>query len=32
LGILDRTVQRIDRNVNLKILFTDLVNGMYINI
>lgn len=32
LGILDRTVQLIDRNVNLKILFTDLVNGMYINI
>jgi DNA polymerase-3 subunit delta' len=32
LEVLDRTMQRIDRNVNLKILFTDLVNRLYINI
>lgn len=32
LEILDRTLQRIDRNVNLKILFTDLVDRMFVNI
>ena len=32
LEILDRTVRRIDRNVNLKILFTDLVDRLFINI
>ena len=32
LEVLDRTVLRIDRNVNVKILFTDLVDRLYINI
>lgn len=32
LEILDRTVGRIDRNVNVKILFTDLVDRLFINI
>lgn len=32
LEMLDRSVRRIDRNVNLKILFTDLVDRMYMNI
>lgn len=32
LEILDRTVKRIDRNVNVKILFTDLVDRLYLNI
>ena len=32
LDTLDRTVRRIDRNVNLKILFTDLVDRLYISI
>jgi len=30
--VLDRTLVRIGRNVNLKILFTDLVDRLYINI
>lgn len=32
LEALDRTVKRIDRNVNVKILFTDLVDRLYLNI
>ena len=32
LEMLDRSVSRIDRNINLKILFTDLVDRMYVNI
>ena len=32
LEILDRTVGRIDRNVNVKILFTDMVDRFFINI
>ena len=32
LEVLDRTVRRIDRNVNVKILFTDLVDRLYLNI
>lgn len=32
LGITDRTIQRIDRNVNLKILFTDLADRLYLNV
>jgi len=31
LDVFDRTVNRINRNVNLKILFTDLVDRLYIN-
>ena len=32
LEVLDRTILRIDRNVNVKILFTDLVDRLYLNI
>ncbi len=32
LEVLDRTIVRIDRNVNVKILFTDLVSRLYLNI
>ena len=32
LEVLDRTVRRIDRNVNVKILVTDLVDRLYLNI
>ena len=32
LEVLDRTVRRIDRNVNMKILFTDMVDRFYLNI
>lgn len=32
MDVLDRTVRRIDRNVNLKILFTDLVDRLFLNI
>ena len=32
LDVLDRTVHRIDRNVNMKILFTDLTDRLYLDI
>ncbi|MCR5245251.1 MAG: hypothetical protein K6C31_02920 [Bacteroidales bacterium] len=32
LEITDRTMRRIERNVNLKILFTDLVDRLYLNV